>query len=102
MVRAAWLTAAVMAALHRASPGLQWPCPPGSPQHLQLGAAPAAGRVAGGVTVRSLLRKFKPVPGSHRVLIKYTNIVAVVAVLQLSGTMSGECGVVEAPLGLGG
>lgn len=76
--------------------------PPGSPQHLQLGAVPAAGRVAGGVTVRSLLRKFKPVPGSHRVLIKYTNIVAVVAVPQLSGTVWGEWGVVEPPLGLGG
>lgn len=65
---------------------------------------PPAGRCArcsrgpgGGVAVRLLLRKFKQVLGSHRVLIKCTGIVAVVAVPQLWGPMWGSKVVLNHP-----
>lgn len=64
----------------RVSPALPWAPPAGC----------CAGCSRGPGVVRLLLTTFEQVPGSHRVLIKYTDVVAVVARPQLLGPVGGS------------
>lgn len=66
---------------------LSAPAYPGDPQ---LGAVPAAAGMPGQAAL-VVLRKFKEVLASHRVLIKYTGIVAAVAAPQILSQVREWC-----------